>query len=120
MTAKLDIWKSLLVIVVGLMVLYFIFDNIYLLYTALTVGLLSVLFPNLGRLIFRAWIAVGQFLGRINGNILLSIVFFALLFPIAILYRLFNKNAMDLKNTKASLFVNRDHTYTKEDMENVW
>lgn len=120
MTTKLDIWKSLLVIVVGLLVLYFVFDSIYLLYAALTVGVLSVLFPSLGRLIFRTWMAIGQFLGRINGSILLSIVFFMLLFPISILYRLFNKDAMQLKNTKTSLFIDRDHIYKKEDMENVW
>ncbi len=120
MQAPQDNWKTLLVIVVGLLVLHFLFTVDWLLYAALGVGLAAVLFPALGRLIVRGWMAVGQVLGRINGSILLSLVFFILLFPIAVLYRLFNKDSLRLKNEYDSLFTERNHSYQKEDLENVW
>ena len=120
MKQTIDNWKTLLVIVVGLLVLHFIFGSIYLLYAALGIGLVAVLFPSLGKLIVKGWMTIGQLLGRINGSILLSIVFFLMLFPIALLYRLFNKDALLLKNEQDSLFVDRNHSYTKEDLENVW
>ncbi len=120
MQQPIETWKTLLVIVVGLLVLHFLFGSVYLLYASLIIGLSSVLFPALGRFIVKAWMAIGQVLGRINGSILLSIVFFIMLFPIALLYRFFNKDALRLKNKYDSLFVERNHTYEKEDLENVW
>jgi hypothetical protein len=45
-----------------------------------------------------------------------------LLTPIAWLYRLFNKDPLQLKKNfnKPSYFISRNHTYTKADLEKMW
>lgn len=47
--------------------------------------------PPLSRLIFRGWMAFALVLGTVNTWILISLVYFLLMTPIAILMRLFQK-----------------------------
>jgi hypothetical protein len=99
--------KAQLVIVTGLLVLYFIFETEYLLYAAAFVGVVSIAIPVI--------------LGAINGKILLSVVFFVILFPVAVISRLGKKNILALKReSRKTVFVERNHKYTGKDLEQVW
>lgn len=113
--------KAQLVIVTGLLVIYFFTKNQYVLYAALAVGILCVFVPIVGDWIVTGWFKLAEVLGNINGKILLSILFWVFLFPIALLYRLSAKNPMSVKHTnEPSLYHVRDHQYKKEDLENTW
>jgi hypothetical protein len=113
--------KAQLVIVTGLLVLYFIFDALFLLYAAVAIGVLSIAVPAAGNLIVKGWYKLAEVLGAINGRILLSIVFFIILFPIAVLSRIGKKNPLTLKrDNEKSAFAERNHLYTAKDLENVW
>ena len=119
--------KAQLVIVTGLVILYFIFRNsihfnaVYLLYAAAIIGILCIAFTSVGDLIVKGWYKLAEGLGWINSRIILSILFYVFLFPIALLYRLSTKNPMGLKKTESkSVFVERNHTYTPKDLEQIW
>ncbi|MDB5241967.1 MAG: rane protein [Spirosoma sp.] len=113
--------KAQLVIVTGLIVLYFVFKSPWWLYAALGVGLLSILVPIAGDLIVRAWFKVAEVLGNINGKIILSVLFFVFLFPIALLYRIMAKNPLAIKHSsEGSFYTDRNHTYSKIDLEHPW
>lgn len=113
--------KAQLVIVTGLVVLYFITKSPWFLYGAAAVGVLSLAIPAVGDLIVKAWFKLAEVLGNINGKVILSILFFVFLFPIALLYRLSAKNPLAIKRTNnASFYTERNHLYTKEDMEDAW
>lgn len=113
--------KAQLVIVTGLVVLYFIFKSQYFLIAAAIIGVLSIAIPVAGDLIVKAWYKIAEILGAINGRILLSVVFFVVLFPVAIISRLGKKNPLALKReSAASVFVERNHKYTGKDLEQVW
>lgn len=113
--------KAQLVIVTGLVVLYFVFKSPWFLYGAIAVGVLSLAVPVVGDLIVKAWFKVAEILGNINGKIILSILFFVFLFPIALLYRMSSKNPLSIKRTDEKSFYNeRNHLYTKEDLEQTW
>ncbi len=117
--------KAQLVIVTGMLVLYFIFKARYpwFLYIGAGVGVISLAVPVLGDLIVKGWYKLAEILGAINGRILLSIIFFIFLTPIALLSRLFvKKNPLALKKQESggSAFTERNHLYTAKDMENVW
>lgn len=87
---------------------------------ALSVGVGSFI-PPLERLIVWLWGKFALGLGWINTRIILSAVFFIFLTPFGILSRLFSKNSsLQLKNDPKSTFVERNHTYTKKDLENIW
>ncbi len=119
--------KAQLVIVTGLVVLYFIFKNsvhfnaVYLLYAAAVVGILCIAFPVAGDFIVKIWYKLAEGLGWVNSRVILTIMFYVFLFPIAMLYRLSAKNPMGLKRTSdKSIFVERNHTYTAKDLEQIW
>jgi len=113
--------KAQLVIVTGLLVLYFVFKSPWWLYGAVGVGVVSIVIPSLGNLIVKGWFKLAEILGNINGKIILSVMFFVFLFPIALLYRMATKNPLAVKRTDAdSFYTDRNHLYTKEDLEQTW
>ncbi len=113
--------KAQLVIVTGLLVLYFVFKSPWLLYAAVGVGVLSLAIPVVGDFIVKVWFKLAEVLGNINGKIILSVMFFVFLWPIAMLYRLATKNPLAIKRTDDASFYNeRNHLYTKEDLEQTW
>jgi hypothetical protein len=115
--------KAQLVIVTGLVVLYFIFKSRYpyFLIAAAAVGVLSIAVPVIGDLIVKGWYKIAEVLGAINGRILLSAVFFIVLFPVAAIAKLSKKNPLNLKReAKDSVFTERNHKYSAKDLEQVW
>ena len=114
--------QTILSIVVGFLALHYIFGGIYFLPAALIIGVLSLISDGFAHLISQAWAKFAMVLGRINGNILLTLVFFIFLTPVAFLMRIFKKgDALKLKKQNANtVYVTRDHTYTKSDLANIW
>ncbi|MEL6923554.1 MAG: SxtJ family membrane protein [Bacteroidota bacterium] len=119
-TPKQNTHTTILVMVTGFLVLYFIFKAQWLITVAASVAVVSLVIPPVGRLIEKAWYKLAQVLGWINTRILLSIVFFLILFPIAWLTRLFGKVSLQLKRPKDTVFTTRNHQYSKADFENMW
>jgi hypothetical protein len=115
--------KAQLVIVTGLVVLYFVFKSRYpyFLVAAAAIGVISIAIPVAGDLIVKGWYKIAEILGAINGRILLSFVFFIVLLPVALMARIGKKNPLSLKReSKDSVFLERNHKYTAKDLEQVW
>ena len=116
-----DRYKTLLVIVIGLLVLSVLLKVPVLFYVAMGVGLLSLISSTIAKWIEWAWLKLALGLGWVNSRILLTIIYFVFLLPIAWLSRLFTKDPLMLKaKGTQSLYVTRDHLYKKEDLENIW
>ena len=116
-----DRYKTILVIVTGLLIIAWIADLQWLNYVAAGIGLVSVFFPAAARGIEWAWFKLALALGYVNSRILLSIIYFVFLLPIAWVSRLFTRDPLALRNRKtSSLFFDRNHLYTRKDLENIW
>jgi len=116
-----DRFKTILVIVTGLLALSYLFDIEWLAKVALVIGLLSVFIPLAAKGIEWLWLKLALMLGWTNSRILLSIIYFGFLMPIALVSRVFTKDPLSIKGKKAnSLFISRNHVYKKEDLKNVW
>jgi hypothetical protein len=116
-----DRFKTILVIVTGLLALALIFKVQWLLYIALAVGACAVFSSAAAKGIEWAWIKLATFLGWVNSRILLSVIYFVFLLPLAWISRLFTKDPLVLRRRNtSSLFVTRNHQYTKKDLENIW
>jgi hypothetical protein len=116
-----DKYKTILVIVTGLLALAWIFDIPLLGKIAVVIGAISIFFPAAARGIEWVWFKIALGLGWINSRILLSVIYFVFLLPIAWLSRLFTKDPLSLrKDKRATLFVTRDHLYTGKDLEDIW
>ena len=72
--------QTILSIVVGFLALHYIFGGEYFLPAALAIGVLSLISDGFAHLISQAWAKFALVLGRINGHILLTFIFFVFLF----------------------------------------
>lgn len=111
-------YEAILVIALGFTLLYFWLDWEYLLYLA---GV--VLIPGFSSKwvrvhIVRSWFGLARVLGAINSRILLALVYYLLLTPLAWMKKLFARK--DTNNHGSSYFVERNHTYTPDDFDNPW
>jgi hypothetical protein len=118
----IDKLKAQFVMVVGFLVFGFIFKQyqFYWVTLATVLGLIFLMLPLLGDLILKLWFKIAEILGWLNSRILLTVVFYVFLFPLAVLSRLFQKNPLQLKKTPDSLFITRNHQYEPKDLENIW
>lgn len=119
--------KTVLTIVIGFLVIYiylfYRYDWRYdwALWVVVSVGILGLLSSYLELKIQEAWMGLSTILSYIIPPILLSAVFFIILFPIALLSRLFGeKDPLQLKKTDATLFKTVDKTFTKDTFEKTW
>jgi hypothetical protein len=79
-----------------------------------------LIFPRVGKIIVDLWFKLATILGEINAKVLLSITFFVFLYPMSFIYRITSKNPLQIKKPSGSTFVDRNHTFTKEDLKNIW
>lgn len=116
-----DRYKTILVIVTGLLVIAWIFKLELLTKIAILIGLVSVFIPIAARGIEWVWLKLAHVLGWVNSKILLSLIFFIFLLPIAWISRLFTKDPLKLNGRQLkTLYAERNHLYKKEDLENIW
>jgi hypothetical protein len=74
------------------------------------------------RLIGIVWYKIPEIIGPIMTNIILSIFFFAVLFPMAQLKKFSGADPLNLKRPGSgdSLWKSRGHVYVRADLERTW
>jgi hypothetical protein len=112
--------EALLVITTGFLVLFSIYKNEWMLFVALGAGLVGVFVKPLAVFIAKGWFKLGELLGFVVSKVVLALLFYILLVPIAFFYNLFNKDTLDLKRQNKSLWHKRDHDYKPADLNNSW
>ena len=113
--------KTILVIVVGLLVVYLVSKWQWILYVSVSIGALSLMSVYISKKIDYLWMKLAWILSIILPNVLLSLIFFLLLTPIAFASRVLGeKNQLNLKNTEASLFKEVNKTFDKKSFEKPW
>ena len=115
-----DTPKTQLVIVVGLLVLAAIFEHAIPAYVALAVGLICLVIPAAGHGIVWGWYKLAEIMSRIVNPIVLGVLYFIFITPIALLFRLFGNDPLQLNEQRGSLYDIHDKTYRKEDLEKPW
>jgi saxitoxin biosynthesis operon SxtJ-like protein len=87
---------------------------------AIAVHVLNMIVPQLYRPIAVVWFGLSDLLGTIVSKILLVIVFFGVVTPIAVLRRLFGKDSLKLRAFKTgqdSVMLERNHVFVRTDLE---
>ena len=113
--------EIILTIVVGLLVFFYFLKLQWLFNAALILGILGVFFDFVAEKVAWVWLKIAEILGRINSTILLSLIFFVFLTPLALLMKVFKKSdSLKLKKVSGSAYDERNHRYTAKDLENTW
>ena len=115
--------KSLetLLVLTGAMVLFFwIYIKKIFLLLALLFVVIGIASPYLSRKISWLWLKFSEVIGNVMSKVILSIIFFLFLIPLAFVSRIFRKDNLGLKKKETSYYSNRDHLYMSKDLENMW
>jgi Saxitoxin biosynthesis operon protein SxtJ len=94
-----------------------------LLFVAMALHVLNMTVPLIYRPVAVLWLGLSDMVGAVMSKVLLSIVFFLVVTPIAVLRRLFGKDALQLRTFKAgknSVMRERNHTFTARDLESPY
>jgi polyferredoxin len=115
---KDDKFEILLTISTGLIIIYLFTHNKYLLDIIVCFNVLVLLIKPLSNLVAKAWMKLSKILGSLSSGILLSLIFYFFLTPIAFLARIFKGDSLKIRrNNKKSMFIERNYTYTSKDLE---
>ena len=123
---RAKVLETILVLVLALVVFYFIFKNKnpeagrYLLIASLVIGGIGILFPWLAEKIHWAWMKLAHALGYVMSRVILTLIFFLVVFPMSVFQKLAKKNSIKLKPSGNTYYKDRSFTYDKESLENVW
>ena len=112
--------ETMLTLVLALIVFGLILKLKVLFLIAIVLGGVGLFIKPLANLIHIGWMKFSELIGAVTSKILLSVIFYLFISPIAFIFRLYNKNALQLTNDKDSTFHERRHVYVKKDFERIW
>jgi hypothetical protein len=125
MNKNIDLHKALEamnILALACIVFGLIFKLQVFFYAASCLLVIGVFFGRLAIIITAGWLKFAYFLGFINTRIILTLIYYLLLTPIAYIYRLLHGDFLNIKRNTSlkSYFVERNHAYEPKDFENVW
>lgn len=113
--------KTVLTIVVGMIVLFLVFKIKLLLTIGLLIGIAGISSDWLAKQIDFVWMKLAWVLSLIVPNIVLSVIFYLFLTPIAFFNKLFGqKDPLSIKQTDKSLYKTHEKTFDKAYFEKHW
>lgn len=112
-----------LALVLIALILSMVFSPHYLLPIGIGLLVVTMSVPTLFRPFARIWFGFSHALGTLVSRILLTLLFYGLVTPVGFIRRLLGKDSMQLKkwkNGKVSVFHDRDHLFTRQDLDNPY
>lgn len=112
--------ETSLVLTTGFLLIYLLTKNDLFLYLAFAFGITGIFVKPLAKYIAIAWFKLADILNYFISKIILGTLFFVVLFPVSLMYKISNKDKLRLKRSKSSIWIERNHTYSSADLENIW
>jgi carbamoyltransferase len=114
--------EASLVITAGFLLLWWIYKTDWLILVAFFVAFLSILFPVVSKWMGLFWKTVIQISEWIMPRLILNLFYYLVLTPLAVLYRIFNKDSLDIKPDKSriSTWKNAERKINATDFEKPW
>ncbi len=109
-----------LALILILLIIEYVRYRHVLILAAGAVLVLTMTQPAVFRPLARIWFGLSHFLGTIVSKIILSIVFFLIVTPVGLMRKVFGADPMKSRLWKKgndSVLVERNHSYTKADIE---
>jgi hypothetical protein len=117
---KAKVLEVSLVISTALAIVYWRSSIKTYLYLAIAIGLIGILIPPLANLIAKGWFKLADILSFVMSRIILGILFYLVLFPISLLYRIGRTEKLQIRKPASTTWVTRNHQYMENDLENIW
>jgi hypothetical protein len=112
--------ESIAVLVLVLSIAAWYYKKPWCFAVAAGLAITGLLLPAVARIIYIGWMKLGIAMGFISSKVILTLVFVCVVIPLGFISRKLGKSSVQLKPGGKSLFNTRNHTFSKEDMENPW
>lgn len=116
--------ETILTICVGLVVLFLITksQHRWLLSLSILLGLIGMFSAFITAKIAWAWMKVAELMGEVSSKVILTLIFFGFLLPVALLSKMFGSkgNLVLKKSGGSSYYFTRNHKFESKDLENPW
>jgi len=90
MKETLKSYKTIEPVVLVLLLLYFFTQNWYFFWIAVALLCLNTFFIKISMFLALYWMKLALFLGTVNSKIILTLIYFLILTPLAYFFRIFN------------------------------
>lgn len=81
---------------------------------------IGLFITSLAKIITFGWMKLAEILGLFMPKVVLGLFFYLFLFPFTLIFRLFNKDNLNIVEGKSTYFSERNHKYSARDLENIW
>jgi hypothetical protein len=108
------------IVLILLLLGFFLNDSLYFKLSVIFL-LVNMIYPLIYKPMAIIWLGFSFLLGTVVSKILLSLVFFIVVLPVALIRRLMGIDSLKIqkfKKSSQSVFENRDITYSGKDIEN--
>jgi hypothetical protein len=113
--------NTIFVLNIAFIFFYYIYNYNYFLLFAVLISIISLISDKLSIYIDRIWYKFSELLGLFIPNILLTFIYFFILYPIAFFQKKLSKeDPLFLKNKSISTFKLKNKNYYRKDFENIW
>jgi flagellar biosynthesis protein FlhB len=113
--------KTVMVISMGMLLIYFVFKWQLAAIIAFSVGVVGLSSDFIAQKIEWAWLKLTYILSLIVPNILMSVVFYLILTPVALLSRIFGKSdVLNMKKPKNTMYREITKVFDVKSFENPW
>lgn len=106
-----------------LLILNIFLENKFIYYVVIILIFVGLFLTKISIFISRAWLKFSELLGTVSTSIILFLVFFFILTPIAYLYRIFHKDLIVIHHrdsAQESYWLSRNYSYKASDLEKMW
>ena len=119
---RIDTFKTINVLALAFLLGYLVLSIKWLLWMALLLSLGNAFESRVTAWIAEYWMKFAAVIGNFNSKIILSIMFFIILTPIAFVYRFLNRDLVDhfRANKRQSYFDDINKPFAKSDFEKLW
>src|SRR5437868_2192761 len=95
-------YSTIIVLVLAFIVVYILSGQIAFLYISLSIGIVSLFAPFIASKIHFIWMKLSEIFGTISSTIILTVVYFIIVVPLALLAKLAGKRFLSLKRKNSS------------------
>lgn len=118
---KIESSRTVLTLTSALLIVYLITGWQWAILGGVLLGIAGIFSRKFSRLIHSGWMKIAYLLSLIIPKVLLTLIFYLVLLPVALLSKIFRKEAsLKLENHPGSMFKDLDKTFTKEDLKKPW
>ncbi|MCX5847932.1 MAG: SxtJ family membrane protein [Deltaproteobacteria bacterium] len=119
---KRETLNTIIVLAAACLIAFLIFNITWFLWIVLFLSIGGLFESRITTGIAKYWMKFGRALGTFNSKIILTLIFFIILTPLAFFFRLFNKQLVNhfKTNSRTSYFDDVNKSYQKSDFEKLW